>query len=187
MKNTLLACALLLVAVPAAGQESKRFTECDAPHHKILMKGQTIAIDCDFAVVLNDKEAGAIALKGETMERLVGLLERRRQLSDELTIKQDLLIASGKQIDEIQEKYYERLKLDTEQALELAKRAAKNTDEALWLAKRSRYAGWFSSTVVGGVAGGVVGLQRGDDWQRSGLFALTGAAAGFLVSWAINH
>lgn len=185
--GTAAATLWLVVASPAGAQAPAQLGSCDQPHLRVVERGQTLTIDCDFAVVLNDKQAAAMMIKGETFGRLMTLLQRRKQLSDELSVSQDLLVASAKQVDEIQERYYAQLRADVATLEQLTRRAADNADQAVALAQRSRFAGWASSSLVGAVGGGVVGLQRGDSWRGSSLLALTGAVVGLAVGYAINH
>jgi uncharacterized coiled-coil protein SlyX len=186
MVRGLVSLAVAGVAVFAQAQPHGELP-CDEPHYAIVKKGQSLTVGCDFVLVLNDRQVAKITRQGETTGAMLKLLEARAQASDETIATQAQIISELKHLLAVEEASYQKLREQYQRADSLALAATRNTEEALSLAKRARYAGWFSSALVGGVAGGVAGLQRNESGGRAASLAAVGAVIGFGVSWLINH
>lgn len=174
----------------AVGQPTSRFFQCDTAEAVILDKGTRFVLDnCDWGAIFNDAAMRKMLGQEIKQENAIQILQRRVELGTQISLLQDSVIARYRHIDSVQSASYAMLHKDFERSDALILRATDNTDRALSYIRRVKFSGYVSSSVLGGISGGVLGGQLQSGGNQPVRFswpgALVGAAGGCLIYWFI--
>ena len=181
-----LGAALCLLATAARSDPPPVFkdTDCSRPVYTVKDKGAFFSVNCDGGVmVLNAAEARLLFGEREKMAETITLLEKRKTLSDQALQIDSQIRAQYEEMRKIDDANFTELKQRAAKGVELGEAAARNTDEALKLARRARLASYLSAGLVGATAGGLGGYI---DSRSAGWTAL-GAGVGALAGLLFNH
>src|SRR5260370_12304601 len=91
------------------------------------------------------------------MAEPIALLEKRKTVSDQALQIDCQIRAQYEEMRKIDDANFTELKQRAAKGVELGEAAARNTDEALKLARRARLASYLSAGLVGATAGGLGG------------------------------
>ncbi len=168
-----LGAALCLLATAARSDPPPVFkdTDCSRPVYTVKDKGAFFSVNCDGGVmVLNAAEARLLFGEREKMAETITLLEKRKTLSDQALQIDSQIRAQYEEMRKIDDANFTELKQRAAKGVELGEAAARNTDEALKLARRARLASYLSAGLVGATAGGLGGYidSRSAGWTALG-------------------
>lgn len=174
----------LMVLVAASGVQAQQvlFPDCNAQANTLRNKGTTVLINCDRTWILNEPAATQLLGEKAKLEATVASLQRAAAACDSVVATQNDIRAQYEGLRAAQDKSFQELLQKTNDALQAGRESVQNTDAALSLARRTRFASYISAGLVGATAGGL-GLYID---RHAALPTLVGAVSGAALAIALD-